>query len=176
MRNSGLLSGDNMNNEALCDVMLKSYKYLETKCKMIEYQAWKCALNSQNSDAYQCAETLIKLNREKLTYCNVKVIIDEALNKIGRNTELKDYYIYGVYYKNTMIRENISRRTYYYRLDKQKQLLFNAIKEKYDDDVLLETLCGSRWLFNMYNKAVKRATKSDKEKRKEMNDQKPETA
>lgn len=165
-----------MNEKIICEVMLKSYKYLEAMCDQVEAKAIICALGSRNKDVFECAERLIQLNNEKITYCNIKVIIDEALNSISRNDELKAYYIDGEFYKDIAQREKITERTFFYRLKKQKKLLFEAIQEKYDTECLFELVRGSRWLFDRYHKAVRRAENEGKGKGKEMNDQKPKTA
>nr|DAG81684.1 MAG TPA: hypothetical protein [Caudoviricetes sp.] len=165
-----------MNKTILCEVMLRSYKDLEAKCELIESRAVRYALSSMNKDIYTCAETLLSLNNEKITLCNVKVVVDEAVKNIGRNAELKAFYLDGTHYMDIIQQEHMSLRTFFRRAKIQKERLCEAIQERYSDECLFELVRGSRWLFDRYHKAVRRAEDARKRKSKGTNDQKPKTA
>lgn len=162
--------------DTICDVMLHSYKDLEAKCELIEAQAVKYALGSMQKDTYTCAETLIKMNNEKITLCNIKVVIDDAIKSIEKNAELKAYYLDNVFYMDFILQEHISLRTFFRRIQKQKERLYKVIQSRFSDENLFELIRGSRWLFDRYHKAVRRAENEGKGKGKETNDQKPKTA
>lgn len=165
-----------MNKTIVCEVLLHSYKDLEKKCEFMEERAVKFALQSMNKDAYTCAETLLKLNNEKITLCNIKVVIDDAMNAISENDELRAFHCDGLSYKQIVQAEQISLRTFFRRIARQKEMLFEAIQERYSDECLFELVRGSRWIFNRYCEAVRRAESERKGKNKETNDQKPKTA
>lgn len=149
-----------MNEKVVCEVMLYAYKELEERCKKLDDKVVRVALASRSNDVYESAERIYKLTDEKISYCNIKVIIDEALNKIGRNDEVKAYHIDGEYYKDIIAREEISERCYMSRLQRQRAKIYKVITEKYDSEYLAELIRASGWLLSQYNKAI------DKEKPK----------
>jgi len=146
-----------MNENIVCEVMLYTYKDLERMCEKVERQALKFALASRNRDVFESANKLLSLTDEKIAYCNIKVIVDEALNKIGRSNEVKAYHIDGEYYKDIMAREEISERTYLRRLKRQRAKLYEAITDKHDSEYLAGLIRASGWLLSLYNKAMSKA-------------------
>ena len=144
-----------MNEKVVCEVMLYSYKELEERCKKLDDRVLSVALRSINKDVYESVEMICELTDEKIAYCNIKVIIDEALNKIGRNDEVKAYHIDGELCKDIIAREKISERAYFHRIKRQRAKLYEAITDKNDSEYLAGLIRASRWLLSEYNKAFK---------------------
>ncbi len=147
-----------MNENIVCEVMLYAYKDLEKRCENLDCKVERVALASMNKDVYQSIETICKLTDEKITYCNIKVIIDEALNKIGKNAELKALHIDGEHYKDIIQREAINERTFYRRLKRQRELLCKAILKQYAVDYLVALIRESKWLMKQYYKIIEYET------------------
>lgn len=154
-----------MNEKIVCEVMLFAYKDLEKQCEKVEAQALRFALGSRNRDVFESVETLLKLTDEKIAYCNIKVIIDEALKSIGRNVELIDYYINGLDYKAIIEREKIYERMFFRRIKRQKELLCKAILKQYDVDYLFAMIRESEWLTKQYQTTLDFKTRGLKQHR-----------
>lgn len=147
-----------MNEKIVCEVMLYAYKALEDRCEKLDDKVLRVALGSMNRGVFESTNEILKLTDEKITYCNIKVIIDEALNKIGRNDEVKAYHIDGEYYKDIIAREEISEKTYFRRLKKQRAKLYKAITDKYDGEYLAGLIRESKWLMEQYHKIIEYET------------------
>lgn len=148
-----------MNDEVILKVFLQAYKDLETKCKVVEIQSLRVAFASRNKDVYECVETIIALNNQKITYCNVKVLIDDAISHIGRISEIKAYYLDAEDYKDIIKRINITERQLFGRIKRQRIEMLRYIKTQYDTEFLTGLISGSRWLMSLYNKEIKKAEK-----------------
>jgi hypothetical protein len=144
-----------MNDRAICEVMLYAYKDLERMCDTVEAQVWRVALGSINNNVYDTAEKIIRLNNEKIAYCNIKVIIDEALKQMKRCDEIKAYHIDGLYYKDVIKQEAYTERTYWRRLQRQREKLYQIIIDSNKAEDLQAIISDSRWLTGRYNDILK---------------------
>lgn len=145
-----------MDGKAICEVMLYSYKDLEEKCNGVEYRILKQAQRSRRADIYETFDKLVLLINEKIAYCNVKVIIDEAVEKIGDSRVVKGHYISGRSLKAIAEEYCLTTDEMSEMFFKQKKAVTRAILDAYSTDKLFEIISDSKWLLNQY-KAMERA-------------------
>lgn len=143
-----------MNDKVICKVMLSAYKDLEKMCNRVEERAWRCALGSIHNDVKEVADKIIQLNNEKIAYCNVKVIIDEAIKGIGRSTEIKGYYIDGLSTLDIIKQEQITEEAYRKRIERQRERLYQFIMDNYNREFLSSIIEDSYWLKNKYREKI----------------------
>ena len=137
-----------MDAKIICKTMICVYKELEKRCELIDDTVIRRAVNSAHRNIYETVDELIDLINEKRTYCNVKVIIDEALEKMSDKSAIEKY-ILGVNIKD-IEKDFNSERTMYRHLSKQKEELYQIIINKYEIDKLIEIISDSNWLMNKY--------------------------
>ena len=142
-----------MNEKIICEVMFNAYKDLERLCNKAEERAWRVALGSINNDVLTVAEKIIRLNNEKIAYCNIKVIIDEAVKNIGKSAELKAYYIDGLTLEVIAEREDIATSTLHGKVERQLKKACEYITSNYDGDFLAGLIMDSKWLMVKYRTA-----------------------
>lgn len=157
-----------MNEKIVCEVLLKSYKDLETLCEVCDHKTMSLALNN-NTDIFSTIESMNKYYIEKLAYCNIKVIIDEAILKIGHCDELKYLYFQGLKYQDLI--DIIELKTYtkfgkdweyrnpentlVNRVRTQKKKLYNYLIRRYGIEKLFDLLKDSKTLIYRYEMLLK---------------------
>lgn len=78
---------------AITKTLLSAYKDLEEQCKILDGLMTACAVKSANRDIYKTADKLFAYRNEKIALINVKVIVDQTLEKMTRKASLVDKYI-----------------------------------------------------------------------------------
>lgn len=139
-----------MDGQAICEVMLNAYKDLEEKCKGIDYKILKEAQRSMRADIYDTFDRVANLINEKIAYCNVKVIIDEAIEKIGDNQYIKGVYILNKTITETAEAHCIKTVEAFALYEKQKKAVYRAILDAYSTEKLFDIISDSKWLVGRY--------------------------
>ena len=138
--------------ELLCEVLLNSYKDLEHLCKICDKAILKCAIKSHQRDVYEAFDMIATLMDEKKMYCNIKVILDEAISKLKRNIELKYRYVWGCRITDMEEMFGVKENTLCNRIIRQKNKLFIYLQRKYTAEQLLDLIKGSRLLMKAYRR------------------------
>ena len=139
-----------MESKVVCKTMLYEYRNLEKYCDNVDGQLWRCGMKSRNINVYEAVDRLVKLNNEKIAYCNIKVIIDEAFEALPEKYELKAYYIDGVEFAKLEAETGIQAKSLFRRLEKQRNALCLNILSRYDFDYLFGLISDSRILLSRY--------------------------
>ena len=137
-----------MNGQTICEVMLYSYKDLEEKCNGIEYKIRKQCEKSMHTSIYDTFDRVVLLINEKIAYCNVKVIIDEAVAKIGDGKAIKEHYCLGRDLKRIADEHSLKVPQVVELIEKQKHEVIMAILRAYSPRRLFDIISDSRWLVN----------------------------
>ncbi len=143
-----------MDGNIICKTMLYAYKDLERKCKRVDNELLRVGVNSYSRHILEAFDKMANLIQEKRAYCNVKVIIDEAIKETQNIEELKNYHILGISIKDIAIRFDIKENTIIKRLIRQEKKLFEAILKKYEDIKLFKIIADSKWLMNKYREFI----------------------
>lgn len=144
-----------MNERAICEVMLYSYKDLEKKCRVIDMWIYNKAIYSAFSDTKEVLKDVEMLINEKIAYINTKVIIDKAIRNLNRSYELEQFHFKG--WDSYKIADTINEKhgTIMSRLWRQREKLYDEILNLYSGEQLLDIICDSSWLMNRYKRALK---------------------
>ena len=150
-----------MDHKIICKTMLYSYKDLEEQCKSVDNLILRQAIASKNRSTEEAFERIMDLTNEKIAYCNIKVIIDEAVAEMKNNAELKSYYILGWSIKKIEEQFNLLRQTLEWRLTKQREELYKIILSKHNGPELIEIMSDSWFLMKKYKefKALEKRVK-----------------
>lgn len=137
-----------MDGQTICEVMLHSYKDLEERCNGLEYKTRRLCERSMHAGIHDTFTKAVSLINEKIAYCNVKVIIDKAVGKIGDSKALQDYYFKGRDVKSIARDYGLTAPKAVELIEKQRQCVFKAILTAYSTEKLLDIISDSRWLCN----------------------------
>jgi methylphosphotriester-DNA--protein-cysteine methyltransferase len=137
-----------MDGQTICEVMLYSYKDLEEKCNGLEYKIRRLCERSMHAGIHDTFSKAVTLINEKIAYCNVKVIIDEAVEKIGDSKALKEYYFKNRDIKAIAYAQSLKVAQAVELIEKQEQAVYKAILKAYSTERLLDIISDSRWLCN----------------------------
>lgn len=163
-KNSNIMEVESMDGKKICEVLLKSYKDLETLAEICDTKMLSWALK-QNTNIFKTIEYMNNIYIEKIAYCNLKVIIDEAILRIGHCEELKYVYFQGVKYNEL---ENIIEMTTYTlngkvfeyrnktnafinRVRTQRKNFYNYLTRRYDFEKIFNIMKDSKTLMHRYN-------------------------
>lgn len=138
-----------MKRKVVCKTLLYEYRNLERYCEIVDSKLWRCGRTSMNKNVYEAVDSLIKLNNEKIAYCNIKVIIDEATSD---KAELKAIYIDGQDFATLEAVTGLSQRTIFRKLAKQKERLYSYLINKYGFEYLFDLISDSKILLNKYKR------------------------
>ena len=148
-----------MDGVIVCKTMLYSYKDLEQKCKEVDETLLRIGYTSYNANVFETFDKMANLMVEKIAYCNIKFIIDEAITKMKKSTELKYFHISGIDYKDIVGKYNINQRTLFRRLKRQRDSLTKNILSQYEVVDLFNIISDSKWLMNKYREFIAGKTK-----------------
>ena len=138
--------------EIICEVLLNSYKDLERLCRICDKAVLKCAIKSHQKDIYEAFDMVSKIMDEKKLYCNIKVILDETISHLKRNTELKYRYVWGCRIVDMQDMLGVKDNTLTNRILRQKKRLFTFLRRKYTADQLFDFIKDSKVLMKRYRR------------------------
>jgi len=138
--------------EIICEVLLNSYKDLERFSSICDKSILRCAINSHTRSVYSAFDIIADIMDEKNMYCNIKVILDEAINKLKRNTELKYRYIWDCRIIDMQEMLGVKKNTLYIRIIRQKKRLFTFLQRKYTTEQLFDLIKDSKVLMKRYRR------------------------
>ena len=138
--------------ELICECILNSYKDLERLCDICDKTILKYAIKSHGNDIYKAFDVITSLMNEKNIYCNIKVILDDAINRLKNNTELKQRYVFGVRIMDMQEVFGLKENTIVKRIKRQKEKLFSCLQSKYSFEQLYDFIKNSKYLMNRYRR------------------------
>ena len=141
-----------MESKVVCEVLLNSYKHLEKLCKRCDEAVLTLATNSYNNDIFEVFDMIAKFSNQKNVYCNIKLVIDKAISKLKKNTELKYRYILGL--RNIEIQKmlGLTQPVVTKRINSQKEKLFEYLQNKYTEEQLFDFIKDSIPLMEQYRR------------------------
>lgn len=145
-------------NYPICDTMLCVYKDLVKACDKLDELSLQLAVKSMTMNTYDVVDKLLEYNREKEACCNVKVIIDTALEQLDRKHELKAY-IKGLSYERIAKRFFIEEDEAIARVEEQKEKLSKIILLSNDIRVLQEIISSCKWFNQIFSSKLRQAKK-----------------
>lgn len=144
-----------MDGNIICKTLLYAYKDLEWKSKMVDKELLKVAVRSASRPIYEAFDKCANLLMEKQAYCNIKVIIDEAIKETNGVEELKYRYVDGLKLCEIAEKVNYSIQCVETRSISQCDKLFETMLNKYGSRKMLEQIAKSRWLKYKYIEFIK---------------------
>ena len=141
--------------------ILSVYKYLEALSNSIDELVMKKSINSsfynngRFNSCYDCANKIMMLTERKINLINIKVMVDDVLNKMTVNQRqlLVLCYVDNVRSEDIAKFFNISLRTYFRKKNEAlNSFAKNLLSLGFTKSKLEEMFCCENWLNNLYNK------------------------
>lgn len=138
--------------------LLESYRYLETVVSTIDEMVKKISINSvyynrkSNNDTLSVVNKVIMLNDRKLNLTNLKVIIENALDRLS----LKDlqfvtlFYIDGLNIFEVAESLEVCVRTAFRRKLRALKEFTKALKQVTCKEYLFKNFSEEQWLMDIY--------------------------
>lgn len=146
-----------MDGRVVCRVMIFSYRELEHRCELIDKAIYNTAVRSAFKNTMESYKEVERLIQEKIAYINVKVIIDQALHKVGKVYEIEQHHIAGVSVEKLAEQLKSNTNTIEHRLCRKREKLYRHILNVYSGEQLLDIICSSHWLMNRYKRELNRS-------------------
>lgn len=152
-----------MNEEIIwTKTILKVYRYLERISGAIDRLVLRCGLgsgsfNSQmfyQNNVLSISQKIIDLSERKVTLINLKVLTETILKKLKAEDAkiLIEKYVDGRKYKDICLRNQISLRTIYRRLESSENAFARLLVAKgYGWQKLSQMLAKENWILSVYN-------------------------
>lgn len=147
-----------MDINILCEAMLVLYKDLNKLCKNIDEQVEKIAVKSINIDVLDGFKKITDLTQKKVQLCNIKVLIDEALQDLkDQEKDLLVYkYIKRLSMEDIIAKLEISDRTYFRKKEKQINAIKCQILKRYTESELICEYATNKTTMGVYKVLAKR--------------------
>ncbi len=145
--------------------VLSVYRYLEALSKALDNLIIKKSVNSMfytNSrgiSAYDCASEIIELTQRKINLINIKVLVEDALNKLSFEHKriLMLCYVDGLKTSEITKLMGCVERTYFRKKDEALVGFGKAIKCMGIDERALDEMFGKeKWLRDLHDKNSER--------------------
>lgn len=151
-----------MNEEIIWSkTILTVYRYLERVAGSIDKIVLRSGLSSGNiygqnylyNNVLSISQKLIDLSERKVTLINLKVLTEEILKKLKQEDVkiLIDRYIDGRKFKDIALRNEVSMRTVYRRLDASEASFARFLQVKgFPASKLAKMLANEKWIMSAY--------------------------
>ncbi len=142
--------------------ILTVYRYLERVSGAIDKIVLRSGLGSGNiygqnylyNNVLSISQKIIDLSDRKIALINLKVLTEDILKKL-KSEDVKillDRYVDGRKYKDICLRNNISLRTVYRRLEASEIAFARFLNVRgFASDELFNMLKSEKWILSVYN-------------------------
>lgn len=147
--------------DIMCETLLISYKDLERMCKRVD--AFILNYGNQLASIFNVFDKMTDLINEKIAYCNIKVLIEEAFAVTEKNIELQYKYLLGYKNEDIIKKFELSERTFFRKIKKQKEQIFCEIKKRHSNKQLFDLISSSKELTMQFDYLIEQELKKEKE-------------
>ena len=162
--------------------ILFTYKYLDNIAgaldKLIDRQAlnsyYYCGGNQMDNGVMAVADRIIKLSQRKIKLINIKVLVEQTLEKCDTLLAqlLIEKYVDNDKIEEIAKRHNLSSRTYFRRLMQAEDSFSYLMSLRgFNDEKLKDYLKDEKWIMEIYNKFSHKAVCEEKNEEKEIIEQ-----
>ena len=147
--------------------LLSVYRYLERLCGSIDKIINRTGLSSINvnsqtfyyNNVYSITQRIIDLSHRKVTMINLKLLIEDILQKMRPNEAscLILRYVDGAKRRVMAEHEGVSIRTIFRKIERAEESFFKILTIKgYDDKKIEKMLKDEQWIKNVYNRLAEK--------------------
>ena len=147
--------------------LLSVYRYLERLCSSIDKIINRTGLSSINvnsqtfyyNNVYSITQRIIDLSHRKVTLINLKLLIEDILQKMRSNEAkcLISRYVDGAKRRVMAEHESVSLRTIFRRIERAENSFSKILQAKgYDEAKICKMLADEQWIHNVYNRLAEK--------------------
>lgn len=151
--------------DIMCETLLNSYMDLEALCDKVDERMLRYGLYSANfhTDIFNVFDKMTGLINEKIAYCNIKVLIEEACAEITSSTELQHKYLLGYKNEDIIKKFGLNIRTFFRKMQRQKEKVFFVMKNRQSKKQLFDLISSSTALTKRFDLLIEQELEKEKE-------------